>query len=244
MHKHVAHELQPVNNEGMARRYEDRRDAGQVLAHKLLMMGMGGDVLVLALPRGGVEVGVEISKALGAPLDLMLVRKLGMPGDEEFAIGAIAMGGIRLVDEETVGLARLSLEQLTALFEREEAELGRRNKVYRKGAPFPDLTGRTVLLVDDGMATGADMMVAIKACRQAGAERVVAVTPVSSRSAYERVLHEADDLVCPFVPDVFLSVGGHYDDFRQLDDDDVIALMTEAEGSDRDFQGVVLPGIA
>jgi len=212
----------------MYARYADRCEAGKKLAERLAHYQGKKDAVVLALPRGGVAVACVIAKALGLPLDLMLVRKLGVPGDEEFAMGAIAMGDVCFLNDETVRLVRLPPEAVQAVIARETKELMRRNEVYRGGAPAPDVVGKTVLLVDDGMATGADMRVAARAARQCGAARVVVAVPVSSDTARDALMHEADEVVCLHVPQLFPGVGAFYQDFRQMADDDVLLLLAEA----------------
>lgn len=206
----------------------DRREAGTLLAQELASYQGQKDVLVLALPRGGVAVAAEIARALKLPLDLMLVRKLGVPGDEEFAFGAIAMGGVVFLNEDTIRLARILREDIDTIIERETEELARRNGIYRKGAPPPEVKGQTIILVDDGMATGADMLVAARAVRQQGAARVIVAVPVSSDQAFAMLKKEADDILSLLVPPVFFGVGMFYQTFDQMDDDEVLALMEEA----------------
>jgi predicted phosphoribosyltransferase len=213
----------------MTLRYEDRCEAGRQLAEKLSTYRGRKDVVVLALPRGGVAVGAEVAKALDLPLDLMLVRKLGAPGDEEFAIGALATGGLRFINDQTVRLLNIPPQMLDAIVAREEKELDRRNDVYRKGELRPDVEGCTVILVDDGMATGADMHVAVQASRQWGAAHVVVAVPVSSDTALDLVAAEADEIVCLHAPPVFLGVGSFYRSFDQLDDDEVLRLIADAQ---------------
>ncbi len=213
----------------MVQRYVNRRDAGRHLAERLARYKGKKDALILALPRGGVAVGVELAKNLDLPMDLMLVRKLGVPGDEEFAMGAIAMGDVCFVNEETVNLIRIPQVMIDQVIKREKEELARRNEVYRGGAEPPDLKEKTVILVDDGMATGADMRVAAQAARQLGASRVVVAVPVSSDSAYDLLKPYVDEIVVLQIPPFFPGVGYFYQSFDQMEDSEVLALMEEAK---------------
>ncbi len=212
----------------MYKGFTDRRDAGHQLAQALSGYRGKKNVIILALPRGGVAVGVELAKALAVPLDLMLVRKLGVPGDEEFAMGAIAMGGVVFVNEDTISSIGIPQSSLELIIRREKEELKRRNEVYRGGRLPPDLKGKHVILVDDGMATGADMFVAAQAARKLGASRVMVAVPVSSDSAYELLQGCADEIVCLQTPSFFPGVGYFYASFDQMEDAEVLALMNEA----------------
>jgi predicted phosphoribosyltransferase len=209
------------------RRYSDRRDAGRVLAERL--GGYRGDpsAIVLALPRGGVPVGHEVSRALGLPLDAMLVRKLGAPGHEEFAIGAIASGGI-CVRNPQAGPFDASQAVFDRIVERERAELERRSRAYRGERPYPNLTARTVILVDDGLATGSTMRAAVQAVRMRDPARVIVAVPVGPASTCDELRSEADEVVCPVVPAVFRSVGEWYGDFEATSDDEVRMLLETA----------------
>jgi putative phosphoribosyl transferase len=208
--------------------FQNRNDAGQQLAKALIAYKNQPNTLVLALPRGGVPVAFEIAQALHLPLDLMLVRKLGIPGHEEVAMGAIANGDVQVLDEDIVRRLHIPYDAIERVIEAEHTELLRRNKTYRGGKAAPELVGKTVILVDDGMATGANMHAALLAARQQQAEKIVIATPVASDSAYALLHKMADELVCLDVPEPFYSVGGAYDDFSQTSDAEVKALLKTA----------------
>jgi erythromycin esterase-like protein/predicted phosphoribosyltransferase len=208
------------------RPFRDRREAGRKLAANLTAHGNKPDVLVLALPRGGVPVAYEVAHALNAPLDVFVVRKLGVPGHEEFAMGAVATGGIRVLNQQLVqrlGLPDYVIEDVT---EREQEELTRRERAYRGGLPPPDVRDKTVILVDDGLATGATMQVAIEALRQQNPARIVVAVPVASREACEQMRKLANEVVCAVTPEPFHAVGLWYDDFSQTTDEEVRELLT------------------
>jgi len=188
------------------------------------------DVLVLALPRGGVPVAFEVARALRAPLDVFLVRKLGVPGQEELAMGAIASGGVRVVNEAVVRHLDIAPEVLDAVAAREQEELERRERAYRDERPAPDVRGRTVILVDDGLATGSTMRAAALALRQKGPARVVVAVPVASREACEEFRGEVDDVVCAATPEPFMGVGRWYEDFSQTTDEEVRSLLARPHG--------------
>ena len=210
-------------------RFRNRTDAGRQLAEKLAAYADRPDVLVLALPRGGVPVGFEVARALGAPLDVFLVRKLGVPGHEELAMGAVATGGVRVLNDEIVrGLGILEGE-IDAVVARELQELARRERLYRGDRPPPDVAGRTVILVDDGLATGATMRAAIQALRQQHPACIVAAVPTASPDTCEALKAEADDVICAITPEPFFAVGHWYEDFAQTTDDEVRHLLC-AEG--------------
>jgi putative phosphoribosyl transferase len=209
-------------------RFANRRDAGRRLAQQLDRWAGHGDVTVLGLPRGGVPVAFEVARALRAPLDAFVVRKLGVPGHEEFAMGAVASGGASALNEDVIRELQIPTEQLTAVARREMAEVLRRDQAFRAGRRFPDLSGRTVLLVDDGIATGATMTAAVRAVRLLGPARVIVATPVIAETARRALLGEADDVVCVALPDEFLAVGAWYLDFEQTSDDEVVQLLREA----------------
>ena len=183
------------------------------------------DVLVLALPRGGVPVAFEVARALRAPLDIFLVRKLGVPGQEELAMGAIASGGVRVVNEDVVRHLGIPPEVIDAVAAREQGELERRERAYRDERPAPDVRGRTVMLVDDGLATGSTMRAAALALRQKGPARVVVAVPVASREACAEFRGEVDDVVCAATPEPFMGVGRWYEDFSQTTDEEVRELL-------------------
>jgi len=209
----------------MTAKFINRRDAGEKLAEALKSWKGREDAIILALPRGGAAVGAGIAEALDLPMDLMLVRKLGAPGDEELAMGAIAVGGVCIWNEDILRLVNPPRARLEEVIARESGELRRRNEAYRGGRPAPDLNGRAVILVDDGMATGADMRAAVRAARQLGASHVTVAVPVSSDTAYEAVSREADDMAILHVPDFFTGVGSFYEDFTQMSDDEVTEIM-------------------
>jgi predicted phosphoribosyltransferase len=208
------------------RLYRDRADAGARLAGHLASYANRPDVVVLGLPRGGVPVAAEVARALRAPLDVFCVRKLGVPGDEELAMGAIATGGVVVVNHQVVaelGVPEHMLEEVAAA-EREELE--RRERAYRGDAPPAPLAGRTVLVVDDGLATGATMRAAVRAVRAAGPSRVVVAVPVAAAETCRSLAADADEVVCPLAPEGFRSVGGWYEDFSTTSDDEVRRCLT------------------
>ena len=209
-------------------RFHDRHDAGRQLARRLGEYAGRDDVLVLALPRGGVPVAAEVADALDAPLDVFLVRKLGLPGREEFAMGAIAMGGVQVLNQDVVRHFGVSAAQVAAVVAEEQAELERRARLYRGDRPPPALAGRTVLIVDDGLATGATMRAAVQALRARGPARIVVAVPVAAPEACEEFRHEADDAVCALTPERFEAVGLWYEDFSQTSDAEVRRLLAEA----------------
>jgi len=180
---------------------------------------------VLASPRGGVPVGCEVARALGVPLDVFVVRKLGVPGHEELAMGAIASGGVRLLNEDVVALAGVSEEAIDEVAAREAAEIRRRERVYRGDRGPPDLRGRTVILVDDGLATGASMRAAAAAVRRQGPAWVVVAVPAAAADTCETLRGEVDELVCLMTPEPFHAVGQWYDDFSQTSDEEVRQLL-------------------
>jgi predicted phosphoribosyltransferase len=213
-----------------ARRYRDRREAGRVLATELASYRGRPDLLVLGLARGGVPVAWEVAAALGAELDVFLVRKLGVPRWPELAMGALASGGRVVMNDDVVSSLHIDDEQVRAVIERETTELRRREEAYRGGRPEADLHGRAVLLVDDGIATGASMLAAVRAVRAAGARLVVVAVPVGPRSACRQLAAEADDVVCATMPADFDAVGQAYTDFRQVTDDEVRELLAAPGG--------------
>jgi len=215
------------------KRFRDRREAGRVLADQLTSYENRPDVLVLALPRGGVPVGYEVAHALQAPLDVFLVRKLGVPGHEELAMGAVATSGVRVLNDDVVKPLGISDHMIEAAAAQELEELNRRERLYRGGRPVPDMSGRTVILVDDGLATGATMRAAIQALRQQQPARVVVAVPTASPDICEALRSEADDVICVMTPEPFFAVGHWYDDFTQTTDDEVRRLlMTRTQPQD------------
>ena len=208
--------------------FQDRREAGRLLASKLSGFKNRSDVLVLALPRGGVPVGFEVAVALDAPLDVFLVRKLGVPRHEELAFGAIATGGVRVLNQDIVHSLRMSQDQIEAVATREQAELERRERTYRGDRPAPDPAGRTVILVDDGLATGATMLAAARALRQENPKAVIVGVPVASPQACGEFRPEVDEIVCAVTPAPFYAVGVWYQDFTQTTDEEAHQLLEQA----------------
>lgn len=213
----------------MERPFMNRQEAGRLLADRLRDLDSRPNVLVLALPRGGVPVAFEVAAALHARLDVFVVRKLGAPWNEELAIGAIASGGIGFVDSGSVRALGISDRDIDRIVDRERRELVRREALYRRGHPFPNVAGKTVVLVDDGLATGATMFAAVKAIRSRGAAEVIAAVPVASGEACELVAAAADDCVCVITPEPLYGVGAWYVDFSQTTDDEVLALLDRAD---------------
>jgi putative phosphoribosyl transferase len=212
----------------MAIVFSNRREAGRVLAETLLHYAGRDDVIVLALPRGGVPVGYEVARALKAPLDVFVVRKLGVPGHEELAMGAIAHGGARVLNDEVVKGLALSRNVIDAVAAREEKELLRRERLYRSGRPPLEVNGQAVILVDDGLATGSTMRAAIKALRQSRATRIVAAVPVGSPDTCGEIQADADEVVCAVTPQPFFGVGYWYEDFSQTSDEEVRTLLANS----------------
>ncbi|HEV8495309.1 MAG TPA: phosphoribosyltransferase [Gemmatimonadaceae bacterium] len=212
----------------MIARYRDRRDAGRRLSAMLRAYVNRHDVVVLALPRGGVPVAYEVARALGAPLDVFVVRKLGLPAHEELAMGALASGGVRVLDDELIRIARVSAEDLQRVTAIEQAELKRRERLYRGERPFPDVRGKTAILIDDGLATGATMRAAVAALRLEGPARIVVAVPVAAAETCDAFLSIADDVVCAYTPEPFHAVGLWYDDFEQTTDEEVHELLDQA----------------
>jgi predicted phosphoribosyltransferase len=208
--------------------FRDRTEAGRQLAAKLTAYADRPDVLVLALPRGGVPVAFEVARALHAPLDVFLVRKLGVPGHEELAMGAIASGGVRVLNEDAVRGLGIPDDVLDAVSEGELRELERRERAYRGGRPAPPVRGRTVILVDDGLATGSTMRAAVAALRRQGPARVVVAVPVGSPETCAEFQAEADEAVCARTPEPFYAVGLWYEDFSQTSDEEVRDLLERA----------------
>jgi predicted phosphoribosyltransferase len=209
--------------------FRDRRDGGRALAHVLSAYAERPDVVVLALPRGGVPVGYEVARALHVPLDVYIVRKLGVPGHEEYAMGAIASGGVRVLNEKIVQLLGIPDDAVEAVARAEQRELERRERQYREGRPPLDVRGRTVILVDDGLATGATMLAAVKALQAEQAERIVVAVPTAAPQTCEDMRHEADEVICATTPEPFHAVGLWYRDFDQTSDEEVHELLAQAQ---------------
>ena len=203
------------------RLFTDRREAGQVLAGLLAAYRGRPDVVVLGLARGGLPVAVEVARSLDAPLDAFIVRKLGAPGHEEFAIGALASGGRVVINDDVIRGLHITPRQLREIIDRESAELIRREAAYRGGRTPLDVAGKTVILVDDGIATGSTMQAAIASLRQRQVERIVVATPVAAPSVLEILRQLADEVVCAMTPEDFRGVGQWYDDFSQTSDEEV-----------------------
>jgi predicted phosphoribosyltransferase len=212
----------------MERAFVNRTEAGRLLAEKLGKYASRNDVVVLGLPRGGVPVAYEVAKRLHAPLDVFIVRKLGVPGFEELAAGAIASGGVRVLNEDVVRAIPYASEAIEAVTAKETAELQRREQIYREGRPPPELRDKIGILVDDGLATGATMRAAVKALRQCGAAKIVVAVPVGPPDTCEELAHEADEAICLSTPSFFQAVGQYYEDFSQTSDDDVRELLIRA----------------
>jgi predicted phosphoribosyltransferase len=213
------------------KRYRNRREAGKALAELLREYAGLDDVVVLALPRGGVPVAYEVAKALGAPLDVFTVRKLGVPGNPELAMGAIASGGVVVLDQRLIQLLGIDRSQLERAVAAESRELERREAAYRGNRDPPDLTGKTVILVDDGLATGSTMRAAALAVRELKPARIVVAVPVAAEETCDAFRDVVDEIVCGVTPRPFHAVGLWYDDFAQTSDEEVRELL--ARGSEQ-----------
>ena len=205
----------------MARPFRDRTAAGRLLAQKLRAYADRPDTLVLALPRGGVPVAFEVARALGAPLDVFLVRKLGVPGHEELAMGAIASGGVAVLNEDTIRYLRLPDEVIDVVAAKEQRELERRERAYRGARVAPEIRGRTIILVDDGLATGSTMRAAVAALRQQQPAHIVVAVPVAAPEICAAFRREVDAIICAITPEPFYAVGVWYEDFSQTTDEEV-----------------------
>lgn len=211
-------------------RFEDRREGGRVLASLLGHHAGRPDVVVLGLPRGGVPVAWEVARALGVPLDILVVRKLGVPGHEELALGAIASGGSVVLNQDLTGALGIDEEAIGRIIQNESRELERRERLYRGTRPPADLGGRTAILVDDGLATGATMRAAVLAARHGGAAAIVVAVPVSAPQTRDELRDEVDEVVCAMTPEPFLAVGVWYDDFGATSDEEVQELLATTPG--------------
>lgn len=214
--------------EGEMTPFKDRRDAGKKLAQQLTAYAGRQNLLILALPRGGVPVAYEIALALNAPLDIFIVRKLGLPGREELAIGAIATGGVRVLNRDIIRMLSVPDEVINFVARRELQELQRREKLYRGDQPSPDVRDRTIILVDDGLATGASMRAAIAGLRAQQPARIIVAVPTAAQDVCETFRSEVDEVVCAITPEPFYGVGRWYENFSQTTDEEVRILLEEA----------------
>jgi predicted phosphoribosyltransferase len=212
----------------MISRFKDRTEAGKLLARNLQRYAYRPDVLVLALPRGGVPVAFEVARSLHVPLDVFIVRKLGVPGHEELAMGAIASGGIRVLNDDVIGQLGIADDAITTVAAQEQEELERRERVYRGEQPAPDVKGRVTILVDDGIATGSTMRAAVTALRQRGPARIVVAAPTVAEATCRELQREADEIEAVIIPEIFYGVGQWYEDFTQTSDEEVKGLLEQA----------------
>ena len=208
--------------------FRDRSDAGRVLSGRLRSYVDRSDVAVLALPRGGVPVAFEVAKALRVPLDLFLVRKLGVPGHEELAMGAIATGGVRVLNQDVIRTLEIAREKIEAVTRCEEQELARREQAYRGNRSLLSIRNRTVILIDDGLATGSTMRAAVAALRQQGPARIIVAVPIGASDTCDAMRAEVDEIVCVVTPEPFYGVGMWYEDFSQTTDQEVKDLLVQA----------------
>ena len=211
----------------MTTQFKDRAEAGRALATRLTSFANRPDVLVLALPRGGVPVAAEIATALHVRLDVFVVRKLGLPEHSELAMGAIAAGGVRVINRDVVDALRIPEIVIDAVAAQEQEELARRQRAYRDDLPSPNVKGKTVILVDDGIATGSTMIAAVAALRQLNAGRIVVAAPVIARSTFYQIHNQADEVAAVIAPEEFYGVGQWYEDFSQTTDEQVRQLLAE-----------------
>lgn len=223
-------------------RFENRMQAGSLLVPRLAVYAGRSDVVVLALPRGGVPVGFAVARQLDAPLDLIIVRKLGMPGQPEVAIGAIASGGLCVLRPDIMNVVGVPMEVINAIAERESQELTRRETLYRAGRPTLSLQDKTVILIDDGIATGATMLAAVYVAREANPARIIVAVPVAPVDTVSMLQAEVDELVCLNTPDPFHAVGAWYERFQQVSDDEVTSLLERADRADGRNLAAQVPG--
>lgn len=209
-------------------RFRDRRDAGRILVSELLHYANQSDVIILALPRGGVPVAYEVALALNVPMEIFIVRKLGLPGHEELAIGAIASGGIRVVNEDIIRMLKISEEVIDRVAQRELQELRRREQLYRGDHPAPEIRDRIAILIDDGLATGASMRAAVAGLRAQSPKRIVVAVPTAAPETCADFKAEVDEVVCAITPEPFLGVGKWYEDFSQTTDEGVGLFLEDS----------------
>lgn len=209
----------------MAVPFQDRTEGGRLLASKLAKYANRPDVQVLALPRGGVPVALEVAKALNAPLDVFIVRKLGVPRHEELAMGAIASGGVRVLNRDVIDRLRIPRALIDAATTREQEELSRRERLYRGDRVAPELQNRIVILVDDGLATGSTMRAAVKALRKLHPSKVIVAVPTAAPSTCDEFKTEVDEIICAMTPEPFYAVGAWYEDFSQITDDQIRDML-------------------
>jgi len=205
--------------------FANRAEAGRSLAWRLEKYANRGDVVVLGIPRGGVPVAFEVARALRAPLDVFLLRKLGVPHQEELALGAIASGGVRVVDRQILRTLSISSREIESITAQAQQELKRRETAYRGDEPPVSVAGKIAILVDDGIATGASLLPGIRALRQLRPAKIVVAVPVAPAPDCERLAYEVDEMVCVATPEPFAAVGRFYDDFSQVEDEEVVALL-------------------
>lgn len=210
------------------RRFRNREQAGRALAERLTSYANRSDIVVLALPRGGLPVGAEVAAALRAPLDVFVVRKLGTPGQPELAMGAIASGGVRVLNEDVLQVLNVTSDAIDHVAAVEQRELERRERLYRAGRPFPSIADQVVILVDDGLATGSTMRAALKAVRQHRPSKVAVAVPAGAAETCEDFRHEADEVVCVIAPRAFNAVGAWYEEFPQISDDEARDILDKA----------------
>ena len=209
--------------------FQNRREAGKILAKRLLKYADRSDVIILALPRGGIPIAYEIALAMKAPLDVVIVRKLGLPGREELAIGAIASGGVQIMNQDIVQMLGIDAATISSVLEQELQELERREENYRGSRPAPELRDRTVIVVDDGLATGASMRAAVMGLRAQSPAQIVVAVPAAAPQAIELLEPEVDEMICMISPDPFEGVGKWYKDFAQMTDEEVRSLVEDAD---------------
>lgn len=212
----------------MARIFSDRREAGRFLAGKLAEYRGRSDLIVFGLPRGGVPVAYEVAMALEAPLDVFVVRKIGAPDQPELGMGAIASGGVRVLNRGVIDALGIARRQIEAVAAEEQGELERREREYRDNRPFPQVAGQIAILVDDGLATGSTMRAAVAALRQHGPGKIIVAVPTSAAETCEQLRGQADEVVCATTPEPFVAVGAWYEDFSQTSDDEVRRLLASA----------------